>query len=162
MNNALRSWLAVLLLLPGAAARAQPPAPEASAGTAGAADAAAGSAPWIEEKGGLRHRDLAVGDGAEARPGRMLQVHYTGWLATGGEPFDTSRTSGRAFAFVLGSGQVIRGWDKGLVGMRVGGKRELLIPAKLGYGSRGVPERIPPGADLRFEIELLAVSGAPR
>jgi FKBP-type peptidyl-prolyl cis-trans isomerase len=150
--NVVPILLAALLLT----AQAQPPAPGSQAG----ASQAAGE--WVELKGGLRYRDLVVGEGQEARPGRLLQVHYTGWLATGGEPFDSSLTTGRAYAFVLGSGTVIDGWEKGLVGMRAGGKRELLVPAKLGYGSRGVPGRIPPGAELRFEIELLAANPTPR
>jgi FKBP-type peptidyl-prolyl cis-trans isomerase FkpA len=109
----------------------------------------------------LRYRDLAIGDGDEARSGKLVQVHYTGWLEDGTE-FDSSRRSGRAFSFVLGSGQVIAGWDKGVAGMRAGGKRELLVPPKLGYGARGVPGRIPPGATLRFEVELLSASPGAR
>lgn len=153
--NAIACSLFLALLLAGGGG--QPPGP-AAAGAPPPIDAAE----WVELKGGLRYRDVVVGTGAEARSGRLLQVHYTGWLATGGEPFDSSRRTGRAYAFTLGAGTVVAGWDKGLVGMRVGGKRELLVPAKMGYGSRGVPGRIPPGAELRFEIELLAANQAPR
>jgi FKBP-type peptidyl-prolyl cis-trans isomerase len=116
---------------------------------------------WVELKGGLRYLDLEVGDGEEARPGMMVQMHYTGWLADGSR-FQSSLDSGRPFAFQLGRGQVIAGWDKGVAGMREGGRRKLEIPAKLAYGKRGRPPLIPEDADLVFEVELLAVSRAPR
>ncbi|HVS15010.1 MAG TPA: FKBP-type peptidyl-prolyl cis-trans isomerase [Thermoanaerobaculia bacterium] len=151
--NTVAGWILFLLLLP---AGSQAPA------TSPAQPEVAEEPAWVELKGGLRYRDLVVGEGAEARSGSLLQVHYTGWLAEGGDPFDSSRTSGRAFVFALGSGAVVAGWEKGLVGMQVGGKRELQIPAKMGYGKRGVPGRIPPDSELRFEIELLTVSAAPR
>jgi FKBP-type peptidyl-prolyl cis-trans isomerase FkpA len=107
--------------------------------------------------------DLRVGTGAEAVPGRELTVHYTGWLydpnAPGnkGRQFDSS--AGREpFQFVLGAGRVIRGWDQGVAGMRVGGQRRLVIPPSLGYGAQGFGSVIPPNATLLFEIELLNVS----
>lgn len=108
--------------------------------------------------GELESEDLVVGDGAEAVPGRKVSVHYTGWL-TDGTKFDSSHSRARAFEFVLGAGQVIQGWDDGVEGMKVGGKRKLSIPARLGYGRRGSPPTIPGGATLIFEVELVAIRG---
>ncbi|TXK64367.1 FKBP-type peptidyl-prolyl cis-trans isomerase [Alkalisalibacterium limincola] len=107
--------------------------------------------------------DLVEGEGTEARPGDEVSVHYTGWLyderadQQRGERFDTSLERGEAFGFRLGAGRVIRGWDEGLVGMREGGRRVLMLPADYGYGARGAGNRIPPGASLVFEVELLEV-----
>ncbi len=100
--------------------------------------------------------DEATGTGAEAKEGSEVKVHYTGKLKNGTQ-FDTSRDRGEPFAFTVGKGQVIPGWDKGVVGMKVGGKRKLTIPADLGYGDRGSPPKIPPKATLLFDIELLEV-----
>jgi len=100
--------------------------------------------------------ELQVGAGAEAVAGASVEVHYTGTLADG-KKFDSSRDRGRPFGFRLGAGQVIQGWDRGVVGMRVGGRRKLTIPPALGYGERGFPGAIPPNATLVFDIELLAV-----
>ena len=111
---------------------------------------------WQELKGGLRYQDLVVGEGREARRGKLVTVHYVGRFADG-TVFQSSRDNNRSFVFKLGEGQVIRGWDRGMVGMKVGGVRRLMIPAKLGYGKRGIKGRIPPDADLDFEVELLAV-----
>lgn len=94
---------------------------------------------------GLKYADLAVGDGATATAGRTVTVHYTGWL-TDGSMFDSSLSRGEPFEFPLGAGRVIRGWDEGVAGMREGGKRQLVIPAALAYGSRGAGGVIPPGA----------------
>jgi FKBP-type peptidyl-prolyl cis-trans isomerase len=105
--------------------------------------------------GDLVKEDLQVGSGAEATPGLSVEVHYTGWLLDG-KQFDSSR-GGEPFAFRLGGGQVIKGWDQGVVGMRVGGKRKLTIPPELGYGLRGFPGVIPAQATLVFEVELLGV-----
>jgi peptidylprolyl isomerase/FKBP-type peptidyl-prolyl cis-trans isomerase FkpA len=103
----------------------------------------------------LKIEDLTVGDGTEAVSGKSVEVHYTGWL-TDGKQFDSS--VGRSpFSFRLGGGQVIQGWDRGVVGMKVGGKRRLTIPPELGYGSRGFPGAIPPNSVLVFEVELLGV-----
>ena len=99
---------------------------------------------------------LAEGDGAEATNGRSVSVHYTGWL-TDGTKFDSSLDRGQPFAFTLGAGMVIRGWDQGVLGMKVGGKRKLTIPGHLAYGDRGFPGLIPPNATLVFEVELLGV-----
>jgi FKBP-type peptidyl-prolyl cis-trans isomerase FkpA len=104
----------------------------------------------------LKIEDLVVGDGVEAKSGNAVSVHYTGWL-TDGTKFDSSVDRGQAFGFTLGQGQVIRGWDEGVAGMKVGGKRKLTIPPDLGYGSRGAGGVIPPGATLVFEVELLGV-----
>jgi len=109
---------------------------------------------------GLRYQDLSLGEGAEAKAGTRVTVHYTGWLDTSGErgsKFDSSLDRGKPFVFPLGAGRVIRGWDEGVAGMKVGGKRVLWIPAKLGYGTRGAGRVIPPNADLIFEVELLGV-----
>jgi FKBP-type peptidyl-prolyl cis-trans isomerase len=100
--------------------------------------------------------DLNVGTGDEAVAGKTVIVHYTGWL-TNGSKFDSSKDRNDPFDFRLGAGQVIRGWDQGVAGMKVGGKRKLTIPPELGYGSRGAGGVIPPNATLVFEVELLAV-----
>lgn len=106
---------------------------------------------------GLKYEDLAVGDGPSAAAGQTVTVHYTGWL-TDGSKFDSSVDRDDPFRFPLGRGQVIRGWEEGLVGMQVGGKRRLTIPPQLGYGAAGAGGVIPPHATLIFEIELLDVS----
>jgi len=106
---------------------------------------------------GLHVEDLIVGTGAQAiGPGQFVTVHYTGWLEDGSE-FDSSRRR-KPFSFPLGVGFVIPGWDQGLVGMHVGGKRRLTIPPELGYGANGLGSMIPPNAALVFEIELLEIS----
>ncbi len=110
------------------------------------------SAPVTE----LKIEDLKVGTGAEAKPGQQVSVHYTGWL-TDGKKFDSSLDRGQPFKFMLGAGQVIQGWDKGVAGMKVGGKRKLTIPPQMGYGERGAGGMIPPNATLVFEVELLGV-----
>jgi len=110
----------------------------------------------IKTASGLVIEDLVVGDGAAAAAGQRVSVHYTGWL-TDGKKFDSSKDRGDPFMFSLGRGEVIRGWDEGVNGMKVGGKRKLTIPADLGYGARGAGGVIPPNATLLFEVELLAV-----
>jgi FKBP-type peptidyl-prolyl cis-trans isomerase FkpA len=97
-----------------------------------------------------------VGTGTEATSGKTVSVHYTGWL-TDGKKFDSSKDHGDPFEFKLGAGQVIRGWDQGVAGMKVGGTRTLVIPSELGYGARGAGAAIPPHATLLFDVELLHV-----
>jgi FKBP-type peptidyl-prolyl cis-trans isomerase len=105
---------------------------------------------------GLKYDDLKVGTGAEAKAGQTVSVHYTGWL-TDGKKFDSSVDRGQPFEFPLGMGRVIKGWDEGVQGMKIGGKRKLTIPPGLGYGSRGAGQVIPPNATLIFDVELLGV-----
>ena len=105
---------------------------------------------------GLKYEDLKVGTGAEAKAGQTVSVHYTGWL-TDGRKFDSSVDRWQPFEFPLGMGRVIKGWDEGVQGMKVGGTRKLTIPPGLGYGSRGAGGVIPPNATLLFEVELLGV-----
>jgi FKBP-type peptidyl-prolyl cis-trans isomerase len=104
----------------------------------------------------LQKEDLVVGDGPEAISGKSVSVHYTGTL-TDGSKFDSSHDRAQPFDFTLGAGQVIKGWDEGVAGMKVGGKRKLTIPPEMGYGARGFPPVIPPSSILVFEVELLAV-----
>ena len=112
---------------------------------------------------GLQYEDTVAGSGAEATAGQNVRVHYTGWLHDPaaengrGRKFDSSKDRGTPFSFSLGAGEVIRGWDEGVQGMKVGGKRKLTIPPNLGYGARGAGGVIPPNATLVFEVELLAV-----
>jgi len=113
------------------------------------------STSWTTPEG-LQIEDLVVGDGAEATPLHRVTVHYTGWL-TNGSKFDSSHDRRQPFVFELGGRQVIQGWDLGVAGMRVGGKRKLTIPPDLGYGARGAGGVIPPNATLVFEVELLDV-----
>jgi FKBP-type peptidyl-prolyl cis-trans isomerase len=105
---------------------------------------------------GLKYTDEKVGTGAEAKAGQQVSVHYTGWL-TNGTKFDSSKDRGQPFVFPLGGGRVIKGWDEGVQGMKVGGVRKLTIPANLGYGAQGAGGVIPPNATLVFEVELLDV-----
>ncbi|HEX6865091.1 MAG TPA: FKBP-type peptidyl-prolyl cis-trans isomerase [Thermoanaerobaculia bacterium] len=105
---------------------------------------------------GLKYVDLEVGEGPEAVSGKAVEVHYTGWLENGTK-FDSSLDRREPFTFRLGAGEVIEGWDQGVAGMKVGGKRKLIIPPDLGYGEQGAGGAIPPGATLIFEVELLGI-----
>ncbi len=105
---------------------------------------------------GLKYVDQVVGTGEVAVAGKTVNVHYTGWLENG-KKFDSSVDRGQPFSFPLGGGRVIKGWDEGVQGMKVGGKRKLTIPSDLGYGSRGAGGVIPPNATLIFDVELLGV-----
>ena len=109
-----------------------------------------------ETASGLKYVDLLEGEGRQPKKGKTVVVHYTGWLEDG-KKFDSSVDRGEPFSFRIGMGQVIRGWDEGVMSMRVGGKRRLTIPPKLGYGARGAGGVIPPNATLIFEVELLKV-----
>lgn len=102
-------------------------------------------------------KDITVGDGAKAKAGDAATVHYTGWLMDGTK-FDSSVDRGQPFEFTIGAGDVIEGWDKGVVGMKAGGKRTLIIPADMAYGDQGAGGVIPPGATLKFEVELLGLT----
>lgn len=110
---------------------------------------------------GLQYIDTTVGEGASATKGQNVTVHYTGWLYDNGKQgkkFDSSRDRNEPFVFSLGAGMVIKGWDEGVQGMKIGGQRTLIIPANLGYGARGAGGVIPPNATLEFAVELIAVS----
>jgi FKBP-type peptidyl-prolyl cis-trans isomerase len=134
--------LLVLAVLAAACSQAAPPP--------------AGGSQEVTTPSGLKYVDEVVGSGAEAKAGQTAVVHYTGWL-TDGKKFDSSKDRGQPFSFPLGGGRVIKGWDEGVAGMKVGGKRTLTIPANLGYGAAGAGGVIPPNATLRFEVELLEV-----
>jgi peptidylprolyl isomerase len=124
----------------------------------GRVDAAANQV--IEMPNGLKYTDTKTGDGATATSGNKVSVHYTGWLYNNGAKgtkFDSSVDRGQPFQFTLGAHQVIAGWDEGVAGMKVGGKRTLIIPPELGYGARGAGGVIPPNATLMFDVELLGV-----
>ncbi len=110
---------------------------------------------------GLGIIDIEPGTGVMPATGQLVSVQYTGWLSEEGTKFDSSLDSGAPFEFVLGTGQVIAGWDEGLATMKVGGKRRLIIPAELGYGETGSPPSIPPGAELIFDVELLEIKESP-
>jgi FKBP-type peptidyl-prolyl cis-trans isomerase FkpA len=110
---------------------------------------------------GLQFEEITIGEGEEAVAGQHVTVHYTGWLlnadGSAGNKFDSSKDRGDPFEFPLGAGHVIKGWDEGVQGMKVGGARKLIIPSSLGYGARGAGGVIPPNATLIFEVELLGV-----
>lgn len=110
----------------------------------------------VTNASGLKYLDLVVGNGASPVKGKPVTVHYTGTLENG-KKFDCSVDRGKPFTFVIGVGQVIKGWDEGVMGMKVGGKRKLIIPSELGYGARGAGGVIPPNATLLFDVELLDV-----
>ena len=122
--------------------------------------AAAEEGKTIELANGLKYTDTKLGTGEEAKSGYLVSVHYTGWLwknGAKGAQFDSSRDRGKPITFKLGAHEVIPGWEQGIAGMKVGGRRQLHIPAKLGYGDRGAGEAIPPNADLVFDCALIEV-----
>ena len=110
----------------------------------------------IETASGLKYYEISIGSGAQPQAGKSVTVHYTGTLADG-KKFDSSVDRGDPFSFIIGVGQVIKGWDEGVMSMKIGGKRMLIIPSELGYGTRGAGSVIPPNAELHFEVELLGV-----
>ncbi|MBA3812917.1 MAG: FKBP-type peptidyl-prolyl cis-trans isomerase [Alphaproteobacteria bacterium] len=111
----------------------------------------------ITTPSGLIYKDIKIGEGASPETGQSVTVHYTGWLQENNQKFDSSLDRGEPFTFIIGKGQVIAGWDEGVATMKVGGKRELTIPAELAYGARGAPGAIPPHATIVFDVELLGV-----
>ena len=113
----------------------------------------------IQTATGLEYVEIVEGTGIRPKAGDTVSVHYTGWLKSG-QKFDSSVDRGEPFAFPVGKGRVIKGWDEGVATMKVGGKRKLIIPAHLGYGERGAGGVIPPGATLIFEVELLGIQSA--
>jgi FKBP-type peptidyl-prolyl cis-trans isomerase len=112
----------------------------------------------IMTSSGLKYVDTKEGTGPAAAKGDTVEVHYTGWLKDGTK-FDSSKDRGKPFVFQLGAGKVIKGWDEGVQGMKVGGERKLMIPSNLAYGPRGAGGVIPPNADLTFQVELLKIQG---
>ncbi len=156
-------WLAVSALLALTSCATAPPPPPATTATAPQPSTtptvATPSGPQeTTMPDGLKIQDLAVGNGPMAEEGMKVTVNYTGWL-TDGTKFDSSHDPGRQpLQFVIGAGQVIRGWDEGVKGMRVGGRRKLTIPPDLAYGEAGYPGAIPPNSTLIFEVEFLGVA----
>lgn len=149
-----RSLLALLVLAPLACGKADRKGDKATAGFS--ASLGVDTAAMTRTPSGLRYQDLTPGQGAVATAGKTVSVHYTGWLPNG-EKFDSSRDRNQPFGFTLGAGEVIAGWDEGVAGMKVGGRRKLVIPPALGYGTAGAPPDIPPGATLVFDVELVDV-----
>lgn len=114
----------------------------------------------VKTESGLQYWDIKVGTGEEAKSGDKVKVHYTGWF-TSGKKFDSSVDAHQPYSFTLGQGNVIKGWDEGVAGMKVGGKRQLRIPPELAYGEQGYKNIVPPNATLIFDVQLLSVTPAP-
>jgi FKBP-type peptidyl-prolyl cis-trans isomerase FkpA len=150
MSFSLCSTLAAVALC------ALPLAALAFTASGGSGQAAGGDGEWKKNPSGLELQEVRAGDGAEAKAGKVVDVHYTGWLLDGTK-FDSSRDRGKPFSFHLGGGEVIQGWDEGVAGMKVGGQRKLRIPPELGYGARGAGGVIPGNATLLFDVELVGV-----
>jgi FKBP-type peptidyl-prolyl cis-trans isomerase len=155
MKFIVRAALAGALVSP-IACENRVPEPESRPTLPAPAETAAAPAPSAIASPGLVKDDVKVGTGPAAKTGDHVFVHYVGTL-TDGTKFDSSRDRGEPFDFTLGGGQVIKGWDQGVVGMKKGGIRNLTIPSELGYGKNGSPPKIPPDATLKFEIELLEI-----
>lgn len=154
MDRALYSLALCLIVLASACEKQEAPDSNAPAASPRAVVAPAQPGATVTE---LQKEDSKIGTGDEAVAGKRVTVHYTGWL-TDGTKFDSSKDRGQPFTFQLGGGQVIKGWDQGVAGMKVGGIRKLTIPSDLGYGARGAGGVIPPNATLVFEVELLGVN----
>jgi FKBP-type peptidyl-prolyl cis-trans isomerase len=147
--------IAILLALTAAFAAAQSAAKKSTAANTNAPTKVTGEG--VRTPSGLVYWDIRVGNGEAAKEGSHVRVHYTGWL-TNGKKFDSSVDAGKPFDFTIGNGEVIKGWEEGVAGMRVGGKRQLRIPPALGYGAEGTPGGpIPPNANLIFDVQLLGV-----
>jgi len=148
--------IAIILALSAVFALAQSTAMKSSTPNTNAPTKVTG--PGVKTDSGLQYWDIRIGNGAGvAKEGSHVRVHYTGWL-TNGKKFDSSIDAGKPFDFTIGNGEVIKGWEEGVTGMRVGGKRQLRIPPALGYGAEGTPGGpIPPNATLIFDIRLLGV-----
>jgi peptidylprolyl isomerase len=146
--------LLITALLTGAGPRPEPLL--AAPGPTQARSDVSPTSPEVVTASGLRYVDLRLGSGDEAQAGKIVAVQYVGWLGDGTR-FDSSRDRDRPFTFRLGAGDAIKGWDEGLVGMKVGGKRRLVIPPDLGFGKQGVGSVVPPGSVLYYEFELLGV-----
>ncbi|HEY7634413.1 MAG TPA: FKBP-type peptidyl-prolyl cis-trans isomerase [Gemmatimonadales bacterium] len=149
----MRRWVLIALLFAPVACRSTDK-PRTTEGFA--AELGVDTTKMTKMPSGLRYQDVTEGKGAEAVAGHAVTVHYTGWLPDG-KKFDSSRDHGQPFTFTLGAGQVIAGWDQGVEGMRVGGRRKLVLPPDLAYGAAGAPPDIPAGATLVFDVEVLDV-----
>jgi len=146
---------AIIFLLTAGLLRAQSAARKSTNSNTNAPTKVTGDG--VKTPSGLIYWDIRVGNGEVAKEGSHVRVHYTGWLTTG-KKFDSSVDAGKPFDFTIGNGEVIKGWEEGVAGMRVGGKRQLRIPADLGYGAEGTPGGpIPPNATLIFDVQLLGV-----
>lgn len=160
MNTKLIAFLGASAVALAHAQTAAPAKPAEAKAPAVSATTSKEASKVITTASGLKMEDTKVGTGAEAKAGQLATVHYTGWLWVDGKrgnKFDSSKDRGEPFAFPLGGGRVIKGWDEGVQGMKIGGTRILTIPAELGYGARGAGGVIPPNATLQFEVELLGV-----
>src|SRR5882757_480455 len=147
--------VAIILALTAASVAAQSAAKKPAASNTASPTKVTGEG--VKTPSGLIYWDIRVGNGEFAKEGKHVRVHYTGWLTTG-KKFDSSVDAGKPFDFTIGNGEVIKGWEEGVAGMRVGGKRQLRIPPALGYGAEGTPGGpIPPNANLIFDVQLLQV-----
>ncbi|CAN5149065.1 hypothetical protein BH11PSE11_BH11PSE11_06520 [soil metagenome] len=148
-------------MISSACVSATPPATTTAASAPPAVAAVPAAKSLVKTASGLQYEEVTVGTGEPAKAGANVSVHYTGWLqnpdGSAGKKFDSSKDRGTPFKFPLGGGRVIKGWDEGVQGMKVGGVRRLVIPADLGYGERGAGGVIPPNATLIFEVELLGI-----
>jgi FKBP-type peptidyl-prolyl cis-trans isomerase len=152
-----RILVAVVFVAVMTALIAQTPSHKAAASSTASPTKVTGDG--VKTVSGLQYWDIKVGTGQVAKAGDKVKVHYTGWLTTG-KKFDSSVDAHQPFDFTLGAGEVIKGWDEGVAGMKVGGKRQLRIPPELGYGVDGQPPTIPQNATLIFDVQLLAVTAA--